>query len=511
MLSSMILLVAFQVFWLQKVYEEQRSWLEKEADNLFRNTIMELQDSLWQRNVRSAVVGKAGAPQVAFLPSAPKHSGVDTMIYFSDKQTRIIVPPVPEVPRPRTPSDSTSTRFSFSVQSSDSARALPRGHTNRMFRIASEFPIAPDSIRSIEVNKILQSIVMNVQNTNGKEIIIQLNNDSLTVDSVVQVFANKLRTAGMMVAFSVAKSPIDEWESKKDLPNVLGPVPAGMPPHYIFIAQLKQYQGYLWQKIALYVLFSVFLTGITMLAFWLVYNSLRKQERLAQLKNDFISNVTHELKTPIATVSVAIEALNNFNALQNPQLTREYLDISRNELNRLNLLVDKVLKMAIFEQGEPDLQLERFDFRDLVEQILNSMKVQFEKHSAQVRLETSGPDFTLQADRIHLTNVVYNLIDNALKYSCLNPEIGLYITRDNGSLRLSVQDNGIGIAPEHQPRIFDKFYRVTSGDVHNTKGHGLGLSYVANVVNKHGGRIEVESALGQGSRFTLVLPAVIED
>ncbi|HMP13299.1 MAG TPA: ATP-binding protein, partial [Saprospiraceae bacterium] len=124
-------------------------------------------------------------------------------------------------------------------------------------------------------------------------------------------------------------------------------------------------------------------------------------------------------------------------------------------------------------------------------------------------LETSGPDFTLQGDRIHLTNVVYNLIDNALKYSYLNPEIGLRITRDNASLRLLVQDNGIGIAPEHQPRIFDKFYRVDSGNVHNTKGHGLGLSYVANVIKKHGGRIEVDSAIGAGSRFTIVLPVSI--
>ncbi len=506
MLSSMILLVAFQVFWLQKVYEEQRSWLEKEADNLFRNTIMELQDSLWQRNVRSAVVGKAGAAQVTFLPGAPKHFGADTMIYFSDKQTRIIVPPVPEVPRPRVPSDSTSTRFSFSVQSSDSARALPRGHTNRMFRIASEFPISPDSIRSIEVNKILQSIVMNVQNMNGQEIIIQLNNDSLTVDSVAQFFARKLRAAGMMVAFSVARSPIEEWESKKDLPDVLGPVPAGMPPHYIFTAQLKQYQGYLWQKIALYVLFSVFLTGITMLAFWLVYNSLRKQERLAQLKNDFISNVTHELKTPIATVSVAIEALNNFNALQNPQLTREYLDISKNELSRLNLLVDKVLKMAIFEQGAPELRIESFDFRELIEQVLNSLKVQFEKCSAQVNLDTTETHIAMQGDRIHLTNVVYNLLDNALKYSTQSPVIQVHIARQNGSVHLSVTDNGIGIAPEHQRRIFDKFYRVDSGNVHNTKGHGLGLSYVANVIKKHGGRVEVDSAIGAGSRFTIVLP-----
>jgi len=224
------------------------------------------------------------------------------------------------------------------------------------------------------------------------------------------------------------------------------------------------------------------------------------------LKNDFISNITHELKTPITTVGVAIEALSNFNALQDPKRTEEYLDISKNELKRLSLLVDKVLRMSLFEKQEPELKLENFDLRELVEEILRTMKLQFDKFAAQVNFQWEGNDFHLKADRMHLTSVVYNLIDNALKYSREQPEIQIELNQQDAQLMLRVRDNGLGISPEYQKRIFDKFFRVPSGDRHDTKGHGLGLSYIASVIEKHDGKISVESKLGEGSEFLVTIP-----
>jgi signal transduction histidine kinase len=285
-----------------------------------------------------------------------------------------------------------------------------------------------------------------------------------------------------------------------------GPVPGGLPPRDFFAAQLLHYNNYLLQKNLPQLLFSLLLTGITILSFALIYNNLRRQQRLTALKNDFISNITHELKTPIATVSVAVEALRNFNALQNPQLTREYLDISKNELNRLTMLVDKVLKMSVFEQKALELNLEIVDVADLLQQIMTSMKLQFEKYQAQVNIQTSGTDFIITADRLHLTSVVYNLLDNALKYSREEPQINVHLEQQNGHFNLFVQDNGIGIAPAYQQRIFDKFFRVPTGDVHNVKGYGLGLHYVASVVQQHGGSIVVESTAGRGSCFKIILP-----
>lgn len=212
-----------------------------------------------------------------------------------------------------------------------------------------------------------------------------------------------------------------------------------------------------------------------------------------ELKNDFIRNMTHELKTPIATVSVAVEALQKFDALQNPQRTQEYLDIAGMELNRLSLLVDKVLRISLFEKQEPVLRSEPIDLKILVEEILTPMRLQFEKCRAQVQILPEGNFFALKGDRLHLVSVVYNLLDNALKYSTQHPEIKIGITHGNQQLSLRVEDNGIGIPQAFQARTFEKFFRVPTGDVHHVKGHGLGLSYVAGVVRLHGGSIEVES------------------
>jgi len=272
-------------------------------------------------------------------------------------------------------------------------------------------------------------------------------------------------------------------------------------------AVLTGYQNQVLRTMWPQLLFSALLVVCVALAFLFIYQSLLRQHRLTELKNDFIRNMTHELKTPIATVSVAVEALQNFDALQNPQRTREYLDIAGMELNRLSLLVDKVLRVSLFEKQEPELRSEPLDLKILVEEILHSMRLQFEKYRAQVQFLPEGDFFALKGDRMHLVSVVYNLLDNALKYSSLHPEIRVGITHRNQQLSLQVEDNGIGIPAAFQERIFEKFFRVPTGDVHDVKGHGLGLSYVASVVRLHGGHISVESRGQSGTRFTIVLPS----
>jgi two-component system phosphate regulon sensor histidine kinase PhoR len=245
--------------------------------------------------------------------------------------------------------------------------------------------------------------------------------------------------------------------------------------------------------------------GITILSFVLLYRNLLKQRRLAELKNEFISNITHELKTPIATVGVAIEALKNFNAIQDPQKTKEYLDISSNELQRLGMLVDKVLKLSMFEKKEIELKYESLNLKDIVDEVTTSLRLQLEKNNVKVSLTQNG-DLTLQGDRLHLLSVVFNLLDNAIKYSNGDPSIQIELNGDEQNVELSIKDNGIGIPQEYQTKVFEKFFRVPAGDTHNTKGYGLGLSYVAHVVKKHGGIISVDSQPSLGTRFTIILP-----
>jgi signal transduction histidine kinase len=224
------------------------------------------------------------------------------------------------------------------------------------------------------------------------------------------------------------------------------------------------------------------------------------------MRNDFINNITHELKTPISTVRVALEAIANFNADKNPERAKEYVEISQNELDRLTLLVDKVLQMSQLNEGTAELKFEKFDLRELVKQTLDTMKVQFNRLSASVNFETSGTNFEIEGDRLHLTGVIYNLLDNAMKYRSGTPEIEVNLNQSNGSIILEVGDNGKGISPAYKNKIFDKFFRVPTGDQHNTKGHGLGLSYVAEVVEQHQGTITVDSEIGSGSKFKLTFP-----
>lgn len=263
---------------------------------------------------------------------------------------------------------------------------------------------------------------------------------------------------------------------------------------------------YILKKLSIPILVSVLLISITLLSFLLLYKNLRQQRKLAAVKNEFISNITHELKTPIATVSVAIEALKNFNALQDPQRTKEYLDISGQELQRLSLLVDKVLKLSMFEKHQVTVNKEPVDIKQLVEEVTATLRLQFEKNKAQLNIQTEGEQFTVMADRMHITSVIYNLLDNALKYSRSNPSIEVVLKEITDGVELAVVDNGIGIAEEYTQKIFDKFFRVPHGDTHNVKGYGLGLSYVAYIVQLHNGIIAVKSQPGIGSRFTIKLP-----
>jgi two-component system phosphate regulon sensor histidine kinase PhoR len=261
----------------------------------------------------------------------------------------------------------------------------------------------------------------------------------------------------------------------------------------------------LLSKIQWQLFFAVVMIGITATAFIFLYRNLKMQQRLSDLKNDFIANITHELKTPIATVGVAIEALKNFDAMHDAARTKEYLDISGNELQRLNLLVDKVLRLSMLGEHKIELQQERVDMKDILQEVMDSMKLQFEKQGAIIHVETAGDNFTTVGDRLHLLSVFYNLLDNALKYSPKEPRIDISMQALEKQLVIKIADNGIGIANEHRHKIFDKFFRVPHGNTHNIKGYGLGLSYVQEVVLSHGGSIDVKSEEGKGSVFMVTL------
>jgi len=215
--------------------------------------------------------------------------------------------------------------------------------------------------------------------------------------------------------------------------------------------------------------------------------------------------MTHELKTPIAVISVAIEGLQNFNALSDPVKTQRYLETSREQLERLNQLVTKVLNIATFESKEINLHFAEIDLDDMVNSIIRSEQAKAVK-PVTFSYTNTGDIKTVKADAFHLRNVLLNLIDNAIKYSGEAVNIDIKAYRLSGMTCIAVKDNGIGIADEDQGQIFDKFYRVPTGNVHNVKGTGLGLSYIKYIVEAHAGAVTVTSSPGTGSEFIIALP-----
>jgi two-component system phosphate regulon sensor histidine kinase PhoR len=324
--------------------------------------------------------------------------------------------------------------------------------------------------------------------------------DSIKIPELDSAYSKRLDEQGLDISFV-----INRVETRETKEPVFNEVTLGFHDPVTYRLTVENKSAFVFNRIAIPILFSIFLVAFTALSFSLLYRNLLRQRRLANIKNEFISNITHELKTPIATVSVAIEALRNFNANLNPERTKEYLDISSNELQRLSLLVDKVLKLSMFEKKEVDLQYELLDMKELVHEVTSSLRLQLEKHHAQLSVTTEG-DTTLEADRLHLVSVIFNLLDNAIKYSSDAPKIQVKVNGGDSKVNLVIRDSGIGIPEEYQGKIFEKFFRVPTGNLHNAKGYGLGLSYVAHVISRHNGTIDVESIPGDGSEFIITLP-----
>lgn len=324
--------------------------------------------------------------------------------------------------------------------------------------------------------------------------------DSVTIQEITEALQKRLQEDKMDVGFRVAR--VDSADMNSSEPNQ---VTIGLSSPATFSLNLLGETRYIMGILKLPILFSLLLVGITVASFILLYRSLLRQHRLTRMKNDLISNITHELKTPIATVGVAIEALKNFNAIQDQKRTSEYLDISQNELQRLGLLVDKVLKLSMFENRQMVITPELLNLGGVVNEVINSLRLQAEKQHADIEVNFEG-DLSIRGDRMHLQSVVFNLLDNALKYSRDNVKISVDVKEDGDNLLLRVSDNGIGIPQHYQKKIFDKFFRVPAGDTHNAKGHGLGLSYVSQVIRQHNGAMQVESNEGEGSIFTVRLP-----
>jgi signal transduction histidine kinase len=240
-------------------------------------------------------------------------------------------------------------------------------------------------------------------------------------------------------------------------------------------------------------------------SFYIIY----RQKKLDELKTDFINNMTHEFKTPVATISLASQMLKNEKVMHNPEKILNYSNIIDEENKRLSGHIENVLQVARLDRGEFKLKVGTVNINELLQDITASLELRIESENGQLHTKLAAENSVVTGDAFHLTNAFHNIIDNAIKYRRDETLLVSVTTKNNSKgVIVSVQDNGIGISKENQKKIFEKFYRVPTGNIHNVKGFGLGLSYVKVIIDAHGGTIKVESEPGKGSRFELFLPFV---
>ncbi len=273
----------------------------------------------------------------------------------------------------------------------------------------------------------------------------------------------------------------------------------------VLIIIVPNVQNIVFKSLRFRILMGGLFTLIIFTAFFLTIRTMLRQKKMSEIKNDFINNMTHEFKTPIATISLAVDALRNDKVKSDQQKMTYFSDIIKEENQRMNRQVETILKSALMDRQEIQLNLKPLNAHEIIQDVVDNFMLRLQEKGGSIELYLKAENDLIEADEVHFSNLINNLMDNAVKYSKENvaPKISLYTSSTLKKFIIRIEDNGIGMSRETLKRIFEKFYRAHTGNLHNVKGFGLGLSYVEDIVEAHGGIIKAESTLGKGSCFTI--------
>ncbi len=317
-----------------------------------------------------------------------------------------------------------------------------------------------------------------------------INGDQIYSDNFFKYYADTINSLNIVYSLESANGSSLENLSNEELLSVV-------VPHQ---------QSLIWKEVTWFILGAILFSLIITAAFFITIITLLKQKKLSEIKSDFINNMTHEFKTPLATISLAVDALKNEKVLCSKEKSDYFIDIIKEENKRMNKQVETILQAALLDKNEVQLNLKRLLAHDLIISALNNINLQVEEKGGQIEVELDAKNDLILADEVHFTNIINNLLDNAVKYSKDSLHIKLITKNIGGHLKIKIEDNGIGMNKETEQRIFEKFYRAHTGNVHNVKGFGLGLSYVKTMIDAHHGSIKAESILGKGSSFYITIP-----
>jgi len=481
MAFSLGLLVLLQLAWLRAEYRSAMGSFRRETNMVFRNTIMQIADSLFMTHLATS------AKPDSLIRS---HRGYGVNIEAKER-------------RP----------IQFDIHSSNAIDTIIKNYEIQRIQISGG-DSGRKSIRQ-RVNP-YDTIAPNPRrgiSSRHFRFFSGITGQPINPDSLAAAYRNALHYRMQTLPFEIIQKEVNwmavDWERvsrqrNDSLPFATGFYPLG--PTSLYAANFENVRGFLLLGIMPQAGFSIFTTGLIIILFVLMMRNIKAQQKLIEQKNDFIGNMTHELKTPVATVGVALEAMKHFDVLKNKEKAEQYIDMALHELDRLSLMTDKILKTSIFDYREEiEKNREPVDLSLIAQKVFNSFTPIAEKNQVNFTFHCNG-QYWIMGHAEHLSQLIYNLVDNAFKYGGNNAEVGLSIRQVNNQVELLVSDTGVGIAPEHHQKIFEKFYRVPSGNVHTVKGYGLGLCYVDGVAKSHGGKVSLQSQQGQGAVFIVTLP-----
>ena len=340
------------------------------------------------------------------------------------------------------------------------------------------------------------------------------------IDSVQlkNLLDESFRSRGINLKYKFAVITSDEGDAKRVVGDPgLSYNTKGVYPNHLFPNDINQRAnwlhvyfpkkaGYLLKETGITIIPLVILTGMLIAIFIYTILIILRQKKLSMIKNDFINNMTHELKTPISTISLASQMLEDGSITNTPKTIEQITKVISQESKRLSFQVEKVLQMAVFNEGRLKLKFKEVEMHHLIENVVSNFELKVQNKNGELHTRLEAEEVEIKGDEVHITNVIFNLLDNAVKYSNGSPFIEIATRNKKNQLVVSVSDNGVGIPKEHLSQIFERFYRVPTGNVHNVKGFGLGLSYVKKIIEVHNAEIKVDSTLNKGTKFSMYFP-----
>jgi len=327
----------------------------------------------------------------------------------------------------------------------------------------------------------------------------ELEERDIKVDFEYAIYSNALATKVRSDDFSL------DYPTTYAIPLFINDEGASEYQLYVNFTGKKQY---VLSTIKGMAILSIIFTLIIVIAYSSALSQLLQQRQISQIKTDFINNMTHELKTPIATINLALDSIKNPKIEGDPEKIQRYMNMIREENKRMHAQVENVLRISQLEKNELNIKKEKLELHDIIEDAVTHVSLLIENRQGYIKTHLGALKTSVLVNDSHLTNVVVNILDNAIKYSEEEPKIDVYTENVKNSIILKIRDQGIGMGKVSQRKIFEKFFREHTGDLHNVKGHGLGLTYVKRIIDDHHGQIWVESERGKGSTFIIKLPLI---